>query len=39
MGELDRARIIPRMRINLVTPFAEKDAAKALGRQKVLVHR
>ena len=25
------ARIIPRMRINLVTPFAEKDAAKALG--------
>ncbi len=23
--------IMPRMRINLVTPFAEKDAAKALG--------
>ena len=25
------ASIIPSMRINLVTPFAEKDAAKALG--------
>lgn len=24
-------QIIPRMRINLITPFAEKDAAKALG--------
>jgi hypothetical protein len=24
-------QIIPRLRINLVTPFAEKDAAKALG--------
>lgn len=24
-------RIIPSMRINLVTPFAEKDAVKALG--------
>ena len=26
-----RHRIITRMRINLATPFAEKDAAKALG--------
>jgi hypothetical protein len=27
----DLAGIIPAMRINLVTPFAEKDAVKALG--------
>lgn len=28
---LEHAQIIPNMRINLVTPFAEKDAVKALG--------
>lgn len=29
--QLESARIICQMRINLVTPFAEKDAVKALG--------
>ena len=31
VNDAARRSIIARMRINLITPFAEKDAAKALG--------